>query len=132
MASCQVSNKGDMTMPQANVTMNVRKAGNIAGIIDIQGEVTAFAEKVLNEAYAQASANGVRAVLLNFSGLEYMNSSGIGLLVTTLIRANRQSQKLMVFGLSEHYRHIFELTRLNEAIGVYGNEAEALAAARAA
>jgi len=131
MATYQVNNKGDMTMPQANVTMNVRKAGASASIIDIQGEVTAFAEKVLNEAYAQASANGVRAVLLNFGGLEYMNSSGIGLLVTTLIRANRQGQKLMVFGLSEHYRHIFELTRLNEAIGVYGNEAEALAAARA-
>jgi anti-sigma B factor antagonist len=119
-------------MPQANVKMTVRKTSGAASIIDIQGEVTAFAEQVLNEAYGQASANGVRAVLLNFGGLDYMNSSGIGLLVTTLIRANRQGQKLMVFGLSEHYRHIFELTRLNEAIGVFGNESEALAAARAA
>jgi len=119
-------------MPQANVKMTVRKAGGAASIIDITGEVTAFAEQVLNEAYGQASANGVRAVLLNFGGMDYMNSSGIGLLVTTLIRANRQGQKLMVFGLSEHYRHIFELTRLNEAIGVYGSEAEALAAAKAA
>src|SRR3954447_16079930 len=118
-------------MPQANVTMNVRKANSAASIIDIQGEVTAFAEKVLNEAYNQASAGGVRAVLLNFSALEYMNSSGIGLLVTTLIRANRQGQKLMAFGLGEHYQHIFELTRLNEAIGVYGSESEALAAVRA-
>ena len=88
--------------------------------------------KVLNEAYAEASANGIRAVLLNFGGLEYMNSSGIGLLVTTLIRANRQGQKLLAYGLNEHYRHIFELTRLNEAIGVYSNESEALAAAKAA
>ena len=119
-------------MPQANVTMNVRKAGSAASIIDIKGEVTAFAEKVLNEAYAEASANGVRAVLLNFGGLEYMNSSGIGLLVTTLIRANRQGQKLLAYGLNEHYRHIFELTRLNEAIGVYSNESEALAAVKAA
>ncbi len=119
-------------MPQANVKMTVRKAGGAASIIDITGEVTAFAEQVLNEAYGQASANGVRAVLLNFGGMDYMNSSGIGLLVTTLIRANRQGQKLMVFGLSEHYRHIFELTRLNEAIGLYGSEAEALAAAKAA
>lgn len=118
-------------MPQANVTMNVRKASGTVGIIDIQGEVTAFAEKVLNEAYGQASGANVRAVLLNFSGLEYMNSSGIGLLVTTLIRANRQGRKLIAFGLSEHYRHIFELTRLNEAIGVYDGEAAALAAARA-
>jgi anti-sigma B factor antagonist len=116
-------------MPQANVTMNVRNAGSAASIIDIQGEVTGFAEQVLNEAYAQASAKGIRAVVLNFSQLEYMNSSGIGLLVTTLIRANRQGQKLLAYGLSEHYRHIFELTRLNEAIGVYNSEAEALAAA---
>ena len=116
-------------MPQANVTMNVRSAGSAASIIDIQGEVTAFAEQVLNEAYGQASAKGIRAVVLNFSQLEYMNSSGIGLLVTTLIRANRQGQKLLAYGLSEHYRHIFELTRLNEAIGVYESEAEALAAA---
>jgi anti-sigma B factor antagonist len=114
-------------MPQANVKMNVRAAGGKASIIDIQGEVTAFAEQVLNEAFSQASANGVRAVLLNFNELEYMNSSGIGLLVTTLIRANRQGQKLLVYGLNEHYRHIFELTRLSEAIGVHTSEAEALA-----
>ena len=117
-------------MPQANVTMNVRTAGGTVSVIDIQGEVTALPKR-LNEAFSQASGAGVRAVLLNFSGLEYMNSSGIGLLVTTLIRANRQGQKLMACGLSEHYRHIFELTRLNEAIGIYDGEAAALAAARA-
>ena len=116
-------------MPQANVSMTVRKTGASASIVDIQGEVTAFAEGVLTEAYNEASANGVRTIILNFKGLEYMNSSGIGLLVTMLIRAKRQGQKLLVFGLNEHYRHIFELTRLNEAIGVYGSEGEALAAA---
>ena len=61
-----------------------------------------------------------------------MNSSGIGLLVTLLIRVNRQKQRLLVYGLSDHYRHIFELTRLNKAIGVYGSEAAAIAAAGAA
>ena len=116
-------------MPQAKVTMNVRNANSAANIIDIQGEVTALAEQVLNEAYGQASTGGVRAVVLNFSGLEYMNSSGIGLLVTTLIRAKRQGQKLLAYGLNEHYRHIFELTRLNEAIGMYDGESDALAAA---
>jgi anti-sigma B factor antagonist len=60
-----------------------------------------------------------------------MNSSGIGLLVTILIRAKRQGQRLLAYGLNEHYRHIFELTRLNEAIGLYDSEADALAAAKA-
>jgi len=119
-------------MPQANVKMIVRKTSDATSIIDIQGEVTAFAEQVLSEAYAEASANNARAIILNFQDLEYMNSSGIGLIVTILIRAKRQSQTLLAFGLSDHYRHIFELTRLNEAIQLYDRESEALAAARAA
>ena len=116
-------------MPQAKVTMTVRKASETASVVDIQGEVTGFAESALMDAYIQASAGNARAIILNFTGLEYMNSSGIGLLVTLLIRAQRQRQRLLADGLSEHYRQIFELTRLNEAIGIYSSEAEALAGA---
>jgi anti-sigma B factor antagonist len=81
------------------------------------------------DAYAEAISGGARRILLNFTELEYMNSSGIGLLVTLLIRANRQGQQVAAFGLSAHYRDIFELTRLDEAIHIYDSEAEALAAA---
>ena len=118
-------------MSQAKATMSVRKPSPQAGIIDIQGEVTATAETALMEAYAQASNGNTRAIVLNFSGLEYMNSSGIGLVVTLLIRVNRHAprQRLLACGLSDHYKQIFELTRLNEAIGIYNTEAEALAAA---
>jgi len=116
-------------MPEARVSMNVRKGTGAANIVDIEGEVTAFCESILMDAYTQAAAGGTRAIVLNFGGLEYMNSGGIGLLVTLLIRANRQGQRLVAVGLNDHYRQIFELTRLNEAIGVYDNEAAALAAA---
>ena len=115
-------------MPQANVMMIVRRVNPTASIIDIQGEVSAFAEKVLMDAYMEASTSTTSAIILNFSGLEYMNSSGIGLLVTLLIRANRQKQRLLAFGLSQHYRNIFEITRLSEAIGIYDTEAQTLAA----
>ncbi len=47
-----------------------------------------------------------------------MNSSGIGLLVTTLIRLGRQDKKLLAVKLSDHFRQIFELTKLNEAIHI--------------
>lgn len=114
-------------MPQANVVMNVRKINNTVSIIDIEGEVSAFAEDVLMEAYSEASSPTTRTIILNFNGLEYMNSSGIGLLVTLLIRVNRQKQRMLAFGLSDHYKHIFELTRLDEAIGIYDTEADVLA-----
>ena len=114
-------------MPQANVVMNVRKISNTVSIIDIEGDVSAFAEDTLMEAYTEASSPTTRTIILNFNGLEYMNSSGIGLLVTLLIRINRQKQRMLAFGLSDHYKHIFELTRLNEAIGIYDTEADVLA-----
>jgi anti-sigma B factor antagonist len=115
-------------MPEANVAMTVRKPVATASIIDIQGEVTAQCESALMDAYTEAVSTGARAVALNFNGLEYMNSGGIGLLVTLLIRAQRQGHRLVAFGLNDHYRQIFALTRLNEAISIFEDEAGALAA----
>jgi anti-sigma B factor antagonist len=109
------------------LTMSVRKAAENVFIIDVQGEITVTAENSLMDAYTRATSGGARTIILNFERLDYMNSSGIGLLVTLLIRANRQNQRLLVYGLSDHYRQIFELTRLNEAIGIYENEQQALA-----
>lgn len=116
-------------MEQPKATMTVRRANSHASIIDVQGLVTSAAETALMDAYAQASRDGVRNIILNLSRMEYMNSSGIGLLVTLLIRVNRQKQKLLTYGLSDHYKQIFALTRLNEAIGIYDSESEAWAAA---
>jgi anti-sigma B factor antagonist len=115
-------------MPQAQVKMNVRKTGENAAVIDIEGDLTGFAEGVLMDAYEQASDGGVRGIVLNFEGMEYMNSSGIGLLVTLLIRVNRQKQKLLTYGLSEHYQSIFQITRLDDAIEIHDSEEGALAA----
>jgi anti-sigma B factor antagonist len=118
-------------MAEATATMEVRKPADSVGVVDIAGDITAGSEDVLMDAYSKAG-DGTTAVILNFSGLEYMNSGGIGLLVTLLVRANRARQKLLAFGLSEHYRQIFELTRLDEAVSIFDNEADALAAAGAA
>jgi anti-sigma B factor antagonist len=119
-------------MPEAQVKMNVRDAGERASIIDVQGELTAFAEGVLMDAYNRASDGHVRAIILNFEGLEYMNSSGIGLLVTLLIRINREKQQLLTYGLSDHYRSIFQITRLDDAIAIHDTEEEAVRAANSA
>ena len=51
-----------------------------------------------------------------------MNSGGIGLLVTLLVRAQRGGVRLLATGLSEHYRQIFALTRLDEAIEIHDDE----------
>ncbi|HQE17033.1 MAG TPA: STAS domain-containing protein [Aggregatilineales bacterium] len=116
-------------MVTTNLTTNVRKVNDKVSIIDISGEITRHAEERLSAAFEEASNNGVQTILLNFAEMEYMNSSGIGLLIMLLIRAQRQGQQLMAYGLREHYAQIFELTRLNEAIQVYDSEDDALKAA---
>ncbi len=115
-------------MPEATATFDVRRLGP-ASVVDIRGDVTSGSEDVLMAAYEEAG--DAKAVILNFSELSYMNSGGIGLLVTLLVRANRRSQSLLAFGLSDHYRQIFELTRLDEAVGIHDSESDALAAAGA-
>jgi anti-sigma B factor antagonist len=70
----------------------------------------------------------VSSIVLDFEGLDYMNSGGIGLLVTMLIRAQRNGQTLSAFGLSDHYRQIFALTRLDEVIEIFDDEQSALTA----
>jgi len=115
-------------MTQANLNTAIRKPFPTISIIDLQGEVTGQSESALMDAFAEANNGDTKTILLNFSGLEYMNSSGIGLLVTLLIRTQRQKQHLLACGLSEHYQEIFNLTRLNGAIAIYPDEAEAMAA----
>jgi anti-sigma B factor antagonist len=113
-------------MGEPGTRTDVRQVGDLAAVIDIKGDVTAASEPVLMSAYEKAVRQGARRLVLNFGGLEFMNSGGIGMLVTLLVRANRQHKKLAAFGLSDHYREIFELTRLDEAITIYDNEQMAL------
>jgi len=100
-------------------------------VIRVRGDVTAASEQPLMAAYGQAG-DKTRVVVLDFSHLDYMNSGGIGLLVTLLVRTQRAGQRLLAVGLSEHYRQILALTRLDEAIAIHDDQSAALAAAQLA
>ena len=113
-------------MGEPGTRMDIRRVGDLVVVIDIKGDVTAASEPVLMSAYEKAVGQGAARLVLNFGGLEFMNSGGIGMLVTVLVRAHRHHKELAAFGLSDHYREIFELTRLDEAITIYANEQSAL------
>jgi len=98
-------------------------------ILRIGGDVTSGSEADLMAGFTDAIDAGARAVILDFAAMEYMNSGGIGLLVTVLVRAQRGGVRLLATGLSDHYREILSLTRIDEAIEIHDDEAAALAAA---
>ncbi len=111
-----------------DTTVDVTRTGSTA-ILRIRGEITGGSEPALMAAYAEAG--DAKSLVLDFSSLDYMNSGGIGLLVTLLVRTQRAGQRLLAVGLSDHYKQILALTRLDEAITICDDETAALAAASA-
>jgi anti-anti-sigma factor len=94
-------------------------------VIDMPAHIDITSEAALDTAYSEVSPKG--AVLLNFSGTEYINSSGIALIVGILARARKQSRPVAAYGLSDHYREIFEVTRLSDFMSLFKDEQTAIA-----
>jgi anti-anti-sigma factor len=113
-------------MAQTKTSITVRKSADTISVLDVQGDITGFAEEPLMANYNTASNAGADTIVLNLTGLESLNSFGVGLLITLLVRVQHQKQRLLAYGLSERHREIFDLTHLSGAIDLYADEAETL------
>lgn len=96
-------------------------------VIDLVGEISAPAEEILNQAYDKASQENPSTILFNFSKVEYINSTGIALILNLLVRARRSQHQLFAYGLSDHYRELFQITRLADFMRIFQDEASAAA-----
>jgi anti-anti-sigma factor len=96
-------------------------------VIDLVGIIDGKADDTLDAAYARCDEQGARTVALDFTAVEYINSVGIALLVSLLAKARRDGRPVMAWGLSDHYREIFELTRLADFLEVVADEQAARA-----
>ncbi|MDX1510186.1 MAG: STAS domain-containing protein [Nitriliruptorales bacterium] len=106
-------------MNATNLTLTTSQASDGMVVLEIAGDVTPAADEALSAAHAEATDAGATTLVLDFSKLEYLNSGGIGLLVTLLVRSQRAKQRLVAVGLDDHYREIFSLTRLDDAIEIH-------------
>jgi anti-sigma B factor antagonist len=97
-----------------------------AVIIDLSGDIDAAADEVLSTAYADAAASGPGMVVLNFEKVNYINSTGIALIVGVLAQARKEQREVKACGLTEHYRHIFEITRLADFMPMFDDETTAV------
>ena len=96
-------------------------------IIDLHGEINGGVEAALNTAYERAEAESDGSIALNFGDVDYINSTGIALIVGLLAKARKAKRSLFVFGLSDHYMDIFNITRLVDFMNVYPDEATTIA-----
>jgi anti-sigma B factor antagonist len=113
-------------MTQPKIQIGVRSPSEGIGILDMQGPITRSAEEALLEAYG-ATESDARAILLNLSEVQSISSHGAGLLIQLLARGRKKGQRLLASGLNDSSQRAFEVTRLDEAIGIYPDETRALA-----
>ena len=115
-------------MTTSELQATVRERDGVA-VIDLTGDLNSSAEDALNDAYAEATSGGAGSVVLNFESAEYINSTGIALIVGLLAQARTKGIEVRAFGLSDHYREIFEITRLADFMTITDTEDGAVSAA---
>ena len=118
-------------MPGRTLEAQVRHHPPRVAIIELHGEIDGFAEDVLNTAYAEAERESPETIVLNFADVNYINSTGIALIVGLLARARKSRLRLLACGLSPHYVEIFNITRLADFMSVFPDESSALTSASA-
>jgi anti-sigma B factor antagonist len=88
-------------------------------VIKLRGQIDSLAEAALESAYAEAIEPGPDSVLLDFEEVDYINSTGIALIVGVLAKARKDRVAVAASGLTDHYREIFEITRLADFMTIF-------------
>ncbi len=107
-------------MPASELQVTVSEGGDTK-ILTLHGDLDASGDAALTRAYAEATANGTTAVALDFAEAGYINSTGIAVIVGLLAQARTQGVTIAARGLSDHYREIFEITRLADFMTIEGS-----------
>ena len=92
------------------------------GHIVLAGQLDRAGEATILDAYARATATGASAVEIDFSHVDYINSTGIALVVRLLAEARKDGRTVRAKGLTEHYRQIFTITRLSDFMTIVDDE----------
>lgn len=87
-------------------------------VIELVGTVNRIAKEGMESAYADA-AGSPGEILLDFTGVDYINSTGIAVIVGVLAMARAENRDVGAFGLSDHYKEVFEITRLADFMNIY-------------
>lgn len=105
---------------------SIRQSGDVS-IIDLHGSIKTNEDydtfkKSIDEVLNQGSLN----VLLNFKGVNFINSSGLGRLILAAKRISDDNGKLKITELSDDLKELFTFTRLDTKIPIFTSEKEAL------
>ena len=88
-------------------------------VMDILGDITAFSESPLNDAYSNTTKAGAKRLLLKIGSDSYINSGGIAVLIQILAQTNRNGQTIGITGVSEHFKKIFNMVGITKFASIF-------------
>ena len=94
-------------------------------ILEVSGEIDLQHSPEMRRVLQARAAQRVPVLLLDFTGVKYIDSSGLATLIEYYQSSRAYSGKIVVAGLSHRVRSIFELVRLNELFPIYATVPEA-------
>jgi len=106
-------------MTQATLETTVHSSAG-GPVIQLRGDIDSAARDALGAAYDGAPREG--RLLLDFTAVGYINSTGIALIVGLLARARAEHREVAATGLSDHYRQIFEITRISDFMTILDDD----------
>jgi anti-anti-sigma factor len=114
-----------MAMQQQTNEVTFETRGDVM-VLNIQGDITAFSETKLNEAYRSATVQRAVRLLLKIASDAYINSGGIAVLIQILAQTSRNRQVVGITGVSEHFKKIFSMVGITKFATIYPSIEEAL------
>ena len=102
--------------------------GYPVAVLRYEGDIASTSKDAVLGAYQALPKETTKLILLDFTGVEYINSSGIALIIQMLIEASNSGQKVHAFGLSPHFTKVFTMVGITKYANLYHSQAEALAA----
>jgi anti-sigma B factor antagonist len=102
-----------------------RTEGQI-GYLDFPRDVTAQTREAAYAAYFELAQAKVKIVGMNFAGSDYLNSAGIGLVISLVEDAVQADRRIFGFGLSSHYRKLFGMVGLTDQMTLVNDQQEML------
>lgn len=114
-------------MQQRPNEITLQKHGEVT-LLDIKGDITAFSETFLNDAYKNSNSEGARKLILKFEDTAYINSGGIAVLIQVLVQTKRNNQHVVIAGLSEHFKKVFRMVGITKFAAIHPTIEDALKA----
>jgi anti-sigma B factor antagonist len=108
-----------------NFSATIRQVGQVS-VVEVTGKLTSLESGALRNSIAQLLKEGRTHILLNLSGLIYLDSSGVGDLVHTYMSVIKRGGEMKVVGLTEKVEEILKITQLYQVFPEFQDEQSAL------